>query len=130
MPSIGGDGRWSWPLLYFGYDDGSWWHGFANRIAHCIGLEGPFEQQDIFWSALSIIFAAVSLMLFVANGLFIAINALFGSRPGQRGLLLAAICTPFYWVLISLAAWKGLWQLCFNPHKWEKTVHGLDHSQD
>ena len=33
---------------------------------------------------------------------------------------------PLYWVLISLAAWKGLWQLIWKPHYWEKTVHGLD----
>ena len=126
-PSLPGDGRLSWPLLYIGIDDGSWWHGVSNKLAQLFGIEGPFDIQDTFWSALSVIFALVSFMLFVANGLFIAINACFGSRPGQRGLLIAALLTPFYWVLISLAAWKGLWQLCFNPHKWEKTVHGLDH---
>jgi len=41
--------------------------------------------------------------------------------------LLAALLSPLYWVLISLAAWKAVWQLIVKPHYWEKTVHGLDH---
>jgi hypothetical protein len=28
-------------------------------------------------------------------------------------------------VLISIAAYKGLWQLLRNPFYWEKTQHGL-----
>ena len=95
-PSEGGDGRWSWPLMYVGIDDGSWWYGVANDIAAFMGIEGPFDIQDTFWSALSILFALVSAMLFVANGLFVAINVIFGSRPGQRGLFIAGLLTPFY----------------------------------
>ena len=30
-----------------------------------------------------------------------------------------------YWVLISIAAYKGLWQLLRNPFYWEKTQHGV-----
>jgi len=29
------------------------------------------------------------------------------------------------WMLMSWAAFKGLWQLIFNPFYWEKTHHGL-----
>jgi len=32
---------------------------------------------------------------------------------------------PFYWLLISLAAWRALLHLLINPHNWEKTPHGL-----
>lgn len=32
---------------------------------------------------------------------------------------------PLYWVLISIAGWRALYQLLFNPHFWEKTTHGL-----
>ncbi|MBI5178669.1 MAG: hypothetical protein HZA04_05365, partial [Nitrospinae bacterium] len=32
---------------------------------------------------------------------------------------------PFYWMMMSFAAYKGLWQLLYNPFYWEKTVHGL-----
>jgi hypothetical protein len=39
---------------------------------------------------------------------------------------LVALLSPIYWVLISIAAWKGLIQLFTNPFHWEKTRHGLD----
>jgi hypothetical protein len=29
-----------------------------------------------------------------------------------------------YWVLISIAAYRGLWQLVTKPFYWEKTPHG------
>ena len=33
------------------------------------------------------------------------------------------IIMPFYWLMISIAAWKGFLQLFTNPHHWEKTKH-------
>ncbi len=95
--------RLSWQMVYYGAD------------------------QDPLWSGLSVFFAITSAVLLMANVLFVLINLIFGRRPGQRGLVLAALLSPLYWVLISLGAWKGLWQLVFKPHYWEKTVHGLDH---
>jgi glycosyltransferase XagB len=32
--------------------------------------------------------------------------------------------TPFYWALLSIAAWRALWQLWRDPYRWEKTEHG------
>jgi cellulose synthase/poly-beta-1,6-N-acetylglucosamine synthase-like glycosyltransferase len=37
----------------------------------------------------------------------------------------AAVTTPLYWALQSVAAIKALYQLIFRPFFWEKTVHGL-----
>ena len=33
------------------------------------------------------------------------------------------LLTPFYWLLMSLAAWRALWKLYREPHHWEKTYH-------
>lgn len=33
--------------------------------------------------------------------------------------------TPFYWVCLSIAAWRALAQFVWNPYRWEKTEHGL-----
>ena len=30
---------------------------------------------------------------------------------------------PVYWVFLSRAAWRAVWQLIFKPHLWEKTPH-------
>jgi tRNA threonylcarbamoyl adenosine modification protein YjeE len=94
--------RWSFQMVYGG-------HG-----------------EDPFWANLSRIFFLVSVVLLLGNLAFVVINAAAGRRPGQRGLWFAAFVSPAYWVLISLAAWKGIWQLITRPHYWEKTVHGLD----
>jgi hypothetical protein len=32
---------------------------------------------------------------------------------------------PVYWLLLSLAAWRALYQLLRDPYGWEKTEHGL-----
>ena len=33
--------------------------------------------------------------------------------------------TPVYWLLLSAAAWRALFQLLSDPQRWEKTEHGL-----
>jgi glycosyltransferase XagB len=46
----------------------------------------------------------------------------------QRGLLSTAwvlVLTPLHWLLLSLAAWRALFQLLSDPYRWEKTDHGL-----
>ena len=41
---------------------------------------------------------------------------------GQGWVLLLM---PLHWLLLSVAAWRALYQLLFNPFHWEKTAHGL-----
>lgn len=36
-----------------------------------------------------------------------------------------ALTIPFYWILLSIAGYKALWQLIHKPFFWEKTNHGL-----
>jgi cellulose synthase/poly-beta-1,6-N-acetylglucosamine synthase-like glycosyltransferase len=46
----------------------------------------------------------------------------------RRGLSRDAwilLLTPLHWVLLSLAAWRALYQLVVAPYAWEKTEHGL-----
>jgi cellulose synthase/poly-beta-1,6-N-acetylglucosamine synthase-like glycosyltransferase len=37
----------------------------------------------------------------------------------------ALLLMPAYWLLLSLAAWRALYQLVRDPYRWEKTEHGL-----
>jgi cellulose synthase/poly-beta-1,6-N-acetylglucosamine synthase-like glycosyltransferase len=46
-------------------------------------------------------------------------------RRGGRDLSPYGIGMTLYWAMISLAAWRGLYQLVTRPFYWEKTVHGL-----
>jgi cellulose synthase/poly-beta-1,6-N-acetylglucosamine synthase-like glycosyltransferase len=49
----------------------------------------------------------------------------------RRGLGAGAwvlVLIPLHWMLLSLAAWRALYQLLRDPYRWEKTEHGLAHS--
>jgi hypothetical protein len=46
-------------------------------------------------------------------------------REGRYYLVAHAIALPLYWLLASIAAWRGVAQLVRRPHHWEKTQHGL-----
>ncbi len=47
-------------------------------------------------------------------------------KAKQRKYLRSSIIwIPLYWLLISLAGWRALFQMFYNPFLWEKTQHGL-----
>lgn len=94
-----------WPLVYF------------DRTPH-----GAYTV----WSQVSWVFFALTLFLLAANLLFIFINLAACCRRRWWFLIPAALLSPLYWAMISLAAWKGCLQLIWNPFYWEKTLHGLD----
>ncbi len=74
---------------------------------------------------ISVIFYHISIVLALGNVVFILINVLGCVRRGLFSLLGYALFSPFYWVLMSLAAWKGFLQVLRRPSFWEKTRHGL-----
>lgn len=63
--------------------------------------------------------------LLFGNGLYVYISMLGAFKRRQFRLMPYALTAPFYWVLMSIAGYKGLWQLITNPFYWEKTQHGL-----
>ena len=46
-------------------------------------------------------------------------------RTGWDHLAPYGFTVSLYWMLISIAAWRGLLQLFTRPFHWEKTAHGL-----
>lgn len=56
------------------------------------------------------------------------ISALLGVIGLARRRLLdcawVLMLTPLYWMMLSIAAWRALLQLIYNPYHWEKTEHG------
>ncbi len=55
-----------------------------------------------------------------------ALIGLIGLKRRQLLRLAPVLVTiPFYWLLLSLAAWRALFQFLLAPYKWEKTEHGL-----
>lgn len=77
------------------------------------------------WSVVSIVGFVGSVLMLLSNVVFVLINLLACRIRSYHDLWLAALLSPVYWLLGSVAAWKGVWQLLTRPHYWEKTTHGL-----
>ena len=50
-------------------------------------------------------------------------------RARAWALVPLTLLLPFYWLLVSLAAYRALLQLVRDPFRWEKTEHGLAHAR-
>ncbi len=68
-----------------------------------------------------------SLLSFTLGNFTFLYTAVVGARAaGRPSLALAALLSPAYWVMMSIAAIKACIQLLVAPSFWEKTTHGLD----
>jgi cellulose synthase/poly-beta-1,6-N-acetylglucosamine synthase-like glycosyltransferase len=68
-----------------------------------------------------------SLISLALGNFFFLYTAVVGARAaGRSSLALAALLSPGYWVMMSIAAIKAAVQLLASPTHWEKTTHGLD----
>ncbi|GAA4266091.1 glycosyltransferase family 2 protein [Frondihabitans peucedani] len=61
----------------------------------------------------------------IGNGIMVYLSMMGPFKRGTFNLILWSLLNPVYWILHSVAAYKGLWQLLTRPHYWEKTEHGL-----
>jgi cellulose synthase/poly-beta-1,6-N-acetylglucosamine synthase-like glycosyltransferase len=68
-------------------------------------------------------FSLVSMI--VGNVATIYMYLVASRESDNASLLIPSLTMPLYWVMMSVAALKGLWQLLRNPSYWEKTFHGL-----
>jgi len=85
-------------------------------IAATSGFDPVFPQFLLFLSLFN---------LLAGNGAFIFLHMLAPIRRGWLDLIPYSLTALGYWVMISIAAYKGLWQLLRNPFYWEKTRHGV-----
>lgn len=112
--------------------------GFVSFLGGTVlsGLLNPiFWGVFAFWAitqtaGFDIVFPPVLLYtsmlnLLIGNGMFIFLMMLAPFRRRWVELAPYALTVIWYWVLLSVAAWKGAWQLVTKPFYWEKTQHGL-----
>jgi glycosyltransferase XagB len=50
------------------------------------------------------------------------------ARRRGHSVAVQPLLMPVYWLMISAMSYRSLWQLVFDPFKWEKTPHG--HADD
>ncbi|SIR67125.1 glycosyltransferase [Williamsia sterculiae] len=68
-------------------------------------------------------FALLSLVF--GNSATVYMNLIALREDDRSDLFLPALVVPAYWVMMSVAALKGMYQMVRNPSYWEKTFHGL-----
>ena len=90
---------------------------FLALIVYHIHLAVVFGAQPgfAFAMALNLLFAFVTYA-------YLSYRTL--SYRNQKSHSWYALSLPFYWILLSFAAWRALLQLITAPHTWEKTPHG------
>ncbi len=129
--------------LYRSLGGGAFW-GFQFFIGGAVlsALMAPFLYfMYFFWlytqtHALDLLFPSfilyISLFnLLIGNGLLIYLSTLSVFKRRFYSLIPWALTIPFYWILMSIASYRALWQLIHDPFYWEKTVHGLtSHKHD
>ncbi|HZS63424.1 MAG TPA: glycosyltransferase family 2 protein [Xanthobacteraceae bacterium] len=85
------------------------------------GFDGIFPEPVLWLSVLN---------LLVGNAAFIYLSLLAPIRRGWLDFIPYGLTVFGYWLLISAAAYRALWQLLRNPFHWDKTHHGVSRFSD
>jgi cellulose synthase/poly-beta-1,6-N-acetylglucosamine synthase-like glycosyltransferase len=114
---------------------GFWGFQFFVGGTFFVALMSPLLWLAIFTGAMTSVFPPALLYLsmfnlLVGNGFFIYMTLVAGFKRDYMKLAPYALTVPLYWMLQSVAAYKGLWQLIRNPFYWEKTTHGISKYMD
>ena len=129
--------------------------GFKGMLGYMAMIFGtPFLPliNPIFWGLLivwlvfkpawiqtmfpGLMYYVATVQLIVGNFMFVYMNmigtyyvvrdcTLKRKQPFSYSIIRYALLTPLYWVFMSIAAYKALFQLFNKPFYWEKTHHGL-----
>jgi glycosyltransferase XagB len=70
------------------------------------------------------------IAMVLGNFAVIYMNLVALREDDRADLIFTALTVPLYWVLMSAAAAKGVYQLIRQASYWEKTFHGLDVRSD
>lgn len=123
-----------------GWMRGSGWGGFMTIAGLILGTPLAFMAYPfaLLFTALTYvgvktgavafptwILQGGTLMLLCGNGSMILFAGLAALRRYGWRIAVYAPLNPIYWFLHSIAAWRAAYQLVFDPHRWEKTPHGL-----
>jgi len=63
--------------------------------------------------------------LLAGNAFFIYVSLIGAWKRERYGLMPWALTIPGYWILLSIAGYKAVYQLIHKPFFWEKTTHGI-----
>ncbi|MGO4389612.1 glycosyltransferase [Microvirga sp. 2YAF29] len=95
---------------------------FGSGLFLISWLVPPDRNSETRWDA---VWSSASLTLFTSGALAIFIPACVALHRRRLWRLLPWVpLLPFYYALVSVAAWRGVWELTIAPFRWNKTSHG------
>lgn len=102
-----------------------------NMVFWLISLAWILGQPHVVQQAFPayVYFPALVSLVF-GNVAVLYMNLIACRETHNSALLLAGLTAPLYWVMMSIAAIKGTYQLIRNPSYWEKTFHGLSEANN
>lgn len=87
---------------------------FRSKIG--LFIESLFPGPILYIGAFSLVFG---------NFLYIYYYMVGASKRGYDSLVKYVFLIPIYWLGMSLAAWRAVYEIIARPHYWYKTAHGL-----
>jgi glycosyltransferase XagB len=114
---------WRNCLLMSLFLGGAVWSALVNPllwVIFALSCSGPGAAADL----LDMLARISGLSLLTANVLLTAFSLAKGGGGRRFAELPFAFGYPLFWLLISAAAYRALWQLVRDPFRWEKTPHG------
>jgi hypothetical protein len=110
-------------LLIASFLGGAVWSALINPVMWIVCVAAAVLAPDG-GGALAWLARVSGFALFVTNILLAGLAAVAGER--RRAEAVIVLTYPLYWLLISAATYRALWQLLRNPFHWEKTPHGAE----
>jgi len=100
--------------------------GLANPILWGLFIGWLYSGEGVLSGLTGPWLLLVSLLGLVGgNAMLLFLSLIAPLRRGWLHLVPYALTAPIYWLIISLAAWRGLFGLLVRPFHWSKTAHGL-----
>lgn len=89
---------------------------FALRPILGTFIESFFPAPVLYMAVFSLIFGNFLYMYYYMIGC---------AKRGYDDIIKYVFLVPFYWLAISVAAWRAVFKMISSPHYWSKTKHGL-----
>ncbi len=91
-------------------------------VSILILVVGNFDTSYYFPGS---IYTLAILNLYIGTGGIILLNVLGVIIRKRKELIFSALTSPIYWLLMSFASYRAIYQLILKPSHWEKTQHGI-----
>ena len=113
-------------LGFVAFIGGTFLTGLLNPISWSISLIWLIfgsQAVEAFFPPILLYMSLANLL--IGNGLLVYLTMIAPLRRNWTDLAPWGLSVIAYWVLMTVASYKALSQLLFNPFYWEKTQHGL-----